>query len=325
METGPAFASLMIEAIADGVSVVDAGGHPLIVNQALCDMTGFSREELLARQPFAYPFWPAEEHGHISATFRRMQAGELGPYELVFCRKSGERFPVSIAPGVATADGERVFITTIKDLTELRREQERVRELSRLVDAMIQAGDLATWEWDLVTDEMHLSQSWYTMLGLPSGPAVTSTGAMIERVHPDDFDATQDSIGALLMGHRPLYEVEHRLRSVDGSWRWFLARGVVMERGADGRPSRIGGTNQDIHRIKQQEAFLQQWQKLEVLGELTGGIAHDFNNALMVLQSNTGLLRMDGYPEQQEGLDDMDESLVRAAALTESLQRYVHR
>jgi len=65
VQTTPAFAAELINAMADGVSVVDGTGRHVLVNESFCEMTGFSREELLDCEPFQYPYWPSEEYDVI--------------------------------------------------------------------------------------------------------------------------------------------------------------------------------------------------------------------------------------------------------------------
>ncbi len=50
--------------------------------------------------------------------------------------------------------------------------------------------------------------------------------------------------------------MEFRMRSQEGSWRWILARGRVVEKGASGQAVRMIGTHMDITERKQTERSL---------------------------------------------------------------------
>jgi diguanylate cyclase (GGDEF)-like protein/PAS domain S-box-containing protein len=101
------------------------------VNDRLCAITGFTREQLLGQAP-PFPFWPVEELPAAEAALARFaQDGRLDT-ELVFCRRDGERFPVLITAGqVRGADGETLgAITTVKDISERKRYEERLAQLA---------------------------------------------------------------------------------------------------------------------------------------------------------------------------------------------------
>src|SRR5207253_6126022 len=48
-----------------------------------------------------------------------------------------------------------------------------------------------------------------------------------------------------LEGRTPHLEVEHRVRHLDGNWRWMLVRAAAV-RDADGRAYRLAGSQTDI-------------------------------------------------------------------------------
>ena len=76
-----------------------------------------------------------------------------------------------------------------------------------------------------------------------------------DRLHPDDVDKTFEAfLGALNRVHgTDLYDTTYRLKTRDGSYRWFRATGGVV-RDPDGRPRRACGSLVDIHALVQAEA-----------------------------------------------------------------------
>ena len=83
-------------------------------------------------------------------------------------------------------------------------------------------------------------------------------------VHPDDLDRALSTIQAYLDGDVPAFELEHRLRHQDGSYRWILARGTSV-RDSDGRPVRMVGSHTDVAEQKQiEEALKRAHGELEV-------------------------------------------------------------
>jgi diguanylate cyclase (GGDEF)-like protein/PAS domain S-box-containing protein len=126
-----AFSHKLIDAMQDGFSVLDAEGRATHANPALCQMTGFTADELVGQRP-PFPYWPPEEYGHIDAALRATLAARRGDFELTFLRKNGERFPVAVAASaVLDAQGQpTAYLATVKDITQLRRMEGEIQRLA---------------------------------------------------------------------------------------------------------------------------------------------------------------------------------------------------
>src|SRR5450759_3968396 len=74
-----------------------------------------------------------------------------------------------------------------------------------------------------------------------------------ELVCPDDRPATDATFGAYLEGRVPIFDVEQRLRTASGEWKWIRARGTAVALDASGAPMRMVGTHADISDRKQVE------------------------------------------------------------------------
>jgi PAS domain S-box-containing protein len=143
------FLENLIASMRDGFSVLDNNGVHIQVNPALCRMTGFSREELLGTGP-PHLYWPQEEYKHIEASFQRTLRGDFQDVELVFKRKSGQRFPVIVSPSCTRdKDGKpETYFATVKDITDrkqaerlLRKERDRAQQYLDIAGVMFVAID----------------------------------------------------------------------------------------------------------------------------------------------------------------------------------------
>jgi len=160
------FSDGLITSMQDGCSVLDSRGVHLDANPAFCQMTGFSREELIGAGP-PHPYWPPEAYEEIERAFRKTLGGRFAAFELTFMRKNGERFPVIVSPSrIRDSQGNVVsYFATVKDITGRKRaEEEREKALH---DARERMKELACMY--RVAD---LSQTIETMAALLQG-AVT--------------------------------------------------------------------------------------------------------------------------------------------------------
>lgn len=125
------FSRGLIDSMQDGFSVLDHVGRATHANPALCRMTGFSVDELIG-QVAPFPYWPPEEYQHIEAAFQKTLLAKGGEFELVFMRKSGERFPVAVAASaVVDEQGQPVaYLATVKDHTQIKRMEDEIKRLA---------------------------------------------------------------------------------------------------------------------------------------------------------------------------------------------------
>ncbi len=124
------YAAAITSSMLDGF-LLTRDGVILEVNQALCDLTGFEREELLGlRVPF--PFWAPESDDEIRRHAERIARGDDAEYETLYTRRDGSRFPVSTHTVPAESrTGERFgLVTTVRDISERKRHEEELKRLA---------------------------------------------------------------------------------------------------------------------------------------------------------------------------------------------------
>lgn len=115
------------------------------------------------------------------------------------------------------------------------------------------AGD-GVWDWNMVTDQVFRSARWKEIYGYTNNELGETATAGRTLVHPDDLPHMLEDTQAYLEGRRDLYVSEYRLLCKDGTWKWTLSRGMVIEHDGDGRPLRMIGTHTDISARKNAEA-----------------------------------------------------------------------
>ena len=109
------------------------------------------------------------------------------------------------------------------------------------------AAEVGVWDWDVTrADEWYSSATYYTMLGYEPIVGLSDRALWIARLHPDDRDAVNTRIQAVLAGSDLPYQYEARMRHANGSYRWVSVTGRVLAKDANGKASRLMGVRQDI-------------------------------------------------------------------------------
>jgi len=143
-----------------------------------------------------------------------------------------------------------------RDVTEQRRAERALAEAKERLELAVGAANLAEWDFDLESNAIYLGSGWAGLLGRRPVAGVMSGADVNELVHPDDRPAVRKELVCGLKGEKTICQVDCRVRTEAGGWRWVRATGRVTERNAAGRATRASGTVSDIEDHKRAEAAL---------------------------------------------------------------------
>lgn len=119
----------------------------------------------------------------------------------------------------------------------------------KCMEAIACAGH-GVWDWNAITNEVFFSDQWKRMLGYEPDEVSNTVEEWSSRVHPDDFNQCLNELAALFSGQLHKYRNEHRMLCKDGTYKWILDQGGVIERNDKGLPTRIIGTHTDIQDLR---------------------------------------------------------------------------
>ncbi|RZI42659.1 EAL domain-containing protein [Herbaspirillum sp. HC18] len=122
---------------------------------------------------------------------------------------------------------------------ELRASEERFHL------ALEAAGD-GVWDWDIASRKFTFSARGRAMLGYDENEIGDSLENWLAITHPEDKERVRANTMACVQGRIPFISCEYRVRCKNGSWKWLLSRGAVVNRNKEGRATRMVGTTIDI-------------------------------------------------------------------------------
>ncbi|WPU64357.1 sensor histidine kinase [Peredibacter starrii] len=245
----------MFDSMLDGFAVLDKNGKQLDVNPAFCQMTGFSKDEIVGTTP-PFPYWPPEEYESINNAFQKTLNEDGSNFELIFMRKNGERFPVIVAPSTVKDKNNNIimYLASVKDITLRRHAEQKVKDLAEQLSKTYALAHIGVWSWIIEPDIVIWSEEMYRMSGLdPSKPAPNY--AEIAKIHaPESWERLQAAVSNCLKTGEP-YQLDMEYILPDGSSRYVTAYGGA-KRDASGKITELYGTTQDITEKKQAEIKL---------------------------------------------------------------------
>lgn len=114
----------------------------------------------------------------------------------------------------------------------------------------------AFWQWHVATDVTVMSPLWFAMTGYTREQWESIPDPWLSRIHPEERDHVAQELRRHLSGQSPSFEVEYRIRTASGEWKWILTRGRAIEWDFDGNAVLAVGVSLDIDAHKRAEREL---------------------------------------------------------------------
>jgi diguanylate cyclase (GGDEF)-like protein/PAS domain S-box-containing protein len=263
--------ALAFASIPDGY-VPNAAKTALVERQ----MSQLSDVQLLRLSSFPelspYPIIELSPHGHITyvnpaaiSAFPDLEDTGFGHPLLAWIQENsrcdqrfflqevivGDRTYEVTVHSLRESDLIRCYIT---DITERKRSEMALRISEERYALAAEGANDGLWDWHIVDASMYYSRRWEQLVGEPPGTLKPTIEEWWQRVHPDDRQRVQTDMQEHLLGARPHFECEFRIKHADGSYRWMRSRGKAL-RNEQGQPYRIAGSMTDVteyHLIQEQ-------------------------------------------------------------------------
>ncbi|HYK25222.1 MAG TPA: PAS domain-containing protein [Steroidobacteraceae bacterium] len=192
----------------------------------------------------------ARETSLVTRMRRRMPDGQVRQLQLY------QRFTFDERGQPLRSQGATRDVTVeVEAADRFRAQAEALHDAQRRLERASLSIHEGHWEMDLESRKHWASSSYCLLLGYDPAELAIDTMDQVDRlIHPDDLAPSQEISVRHIESATP-YQHEIRLRHKDGSYRWFLVRGLA-EKDAGGRPIRLSGSVQDIHKQKLAESAL---------------------------------------------------------------------
>lgn len=155
------------------------------------------------------------------------------------------------------AAGKVHFVLVVKrDVTALRRAIGQWQAATERFDLAVRGSNDGIWDWNLVTNEVFYSARFKELLGYAEDEFSNELGSWRSRLRDQDWPRVEQAINDHFKSGK-LLDVESRLCTKHGHWRWFRARGHAI-RDARGIPVRMAGSLSDITEIVAKAESLRQ-------------------------------------------------------------------
>jgi PAS domain S-box-containing protein len=302
----------IVKVAHDAIIAIDESHNIIYFNQGAERIFGYNTLEIIGKPlTLLLPPTAVKIHGEHVRNFQdASETVNLGAQRELSgsgSHKDGTIFPISasIAKTIGQ-DGRTVFTAILRDATQSKRAEEKLRNLSRKDEAALQIAKMAYWEFELSTGQFTFNNQYYALHGTTAvqagGYLMSAEKFASKYVPPEHAYQVAEIIQQAAKTSDPnwQYDTETRILKLDGEpidiHLWFR-----IEKNAQGQTTRLFGVVQDISVRKQVEVALQSSEaRYHVLFEQSAfGVVLMDHETGRTIEANTIASRQLGHTREE--------------------------
>ncbi len=248
----------LFEQATDGILVTDALGKFVDANSAACRQLGYGREELLTMNATSIVL--PEDVKRIVPEIERISSahGEVVRADWQIRRKDGSIFLAEATSKQLPSGHLQAFL---RDVTETRRTQMQLHERQHFLQRILDAEPGTVYIYDLNTlSNIYINRHWLIAYGYsPEEMAAMGANALTQIIFPHDQARIVEHHQAWRqVSGDEIREIEYRVRTKSGEWRWLHSRETAFTHDDAGRITQVLGIAHDITERRNAEIALRE-------------------------------------------------------------------
>ena len=343
---------------AVGMAHIGLKGEWLRVNQKICDIVGYSNEELM-RITFQDITHPDDLKSDLDL-LHTLVAGEISSYSLEkrYIRKNGSTIWINLTVSlVRDCSGlPSYFISVVEDIQKRKQAEEdlykikaeletrvlertenlrqmnlemasEIRERAKVQSQLDSFFNLSP-DLMIITDNVGVllkaNSSFLKILGYSESEVIGKN--TLDFTVPEDHPEMRKK-RAQVLGGEILANFENRYRCKDGTALWISWSAISIP-----EDNKTHGIGRNVTELKKQEQAIAnqklkmaQVSKMNSLGRMAAGVAHEINNPLTVIYGHVHLLRKEiqkmtpASSKLLDGVDKIEKMMTRIKAIIDGL------
>ena len=247
-KSGDAFFETIVNSSTQGI-IVTRNNRIIYANSYLSDIVDMPISEMIKTGiPNLINFVDSSQVESFRAKYEKIENGASGKEHTlvkIYNNSNKERWLEATIQAIEF-NGQRAVLSLFNDITDRIKIELDLKKSQQSLKLSIESAKLAVWDQNFVTGKVIRSKQWAIMLGYSPDEVGPMINDWLDLVHPDDVARVLKAAEQHETGQTEIFDVDHRMKTKDGSWKWVRNWGKIIERDKGGKPVRALGTHLDI-------------------------------------------------------------------------------
>lgn len=266
----------LIELSPDAICVYSSGKLVYLNKQCVKLVGAETDEEIIGTDILSYVHPDYKEIVKERSLKTLINKEILPVIEEKLIRLDGEIIDAEVTASPIIYNNKSSIQVIIRDITNRKKAELALRKSEERFSIAMGAVNDGIFEWDIETNEIFFSPKNYTMLGYEPYEFKANHFFWNNMVHPDDRELNYAKFEEHLQGASETYEIEYRIKTKSGQYKWVLERGKILEKTSDNLAKRVIGIHTDIdirkeseENLKKEKNFVSNLMKISPVGIIT--------------------------------------------------------